>query len=583
MNALDRLREVIPLGSVLQVKQTEVIPFEMVSTTPNKYANAFNGMWGAGGYAPIVNTIWNGEKNFGELGPVLKYIVDHDRLGRRAWQLDMDNETAHTAIREKNKWMLGPGLRLDAEPQEEVLKNEGIKLDVGKFNDQVESYWKVYVRSKESDYAKRANLQKIAKRAVKNKSVRGDVLVVLRVEDNGNVTTQLIDGEHVATPPYFSPVPNTNQLVDNYIGYDYMNPETNRRVRWGVEIDDNGEPVAYHVRTGVGLEFKTIKAYDSLGFLRAYLYVGEEYRLDNLRGIPEITPSMETTKQLDDYSAAMVSSAVERARLAYFIEHEKGTDQIDPRTQNLAEMVGAPLSMDVPVDVNGNILANTIATSSQKQTYNLPPGAKIAAPESKMEARFEEFYDTRRNSTFATMGIAPEIAKQLYTGSYSASRASTNGQQYTIDIDREDTGDQFYAPIYILQLHMWICLYKVDAPGYIDALMSGNTMVLNAYRYANWLGNPVPQIDKYKEVMAARAELGTNFDHVPLNSVEKATRDLGNGNYKANVKQMGQELKDAAAQGLKPVEKAPVQNKVDDTDKEDTPPPKKKKKKTGAE
>lgn len=530
---------------------------EQITNKPEIKADfGLNGGWGVGGSgAPIINVIYGGEKNIGELGPALKYTVDHVALGIRAWQMDMENEVAHNIVKQKVRWVIGDGLDLDAEPQIDVLSKYGVKLDPEKFNKEVESLWKVYGSAKVADYANRVNLHKIAKRAMKNAETWGDCLVVLRADKSGNVKVQLIDGQWVQTPVGLSYVGNVNELIDNKIAYDFIWTNGNR-VRWGVEIDDNGEHVAYHVRTGVSLEYERIQCRGSRsGSLMAYLVYGSEYRLDNLRGIPSITQNMESAKQLDEYTSAMVSGVVERAKLAMFFTHEKGTIETSPIQDNFLKAHGVDINL--PVDADGKNIARDVAVTTNKQVFNLPAGADVKAIQSDQETHYKEFYETRRNAMCATFGMPPEVASMLYGGSYSASRAATNGFQYSLNIDRDEFGDQFYQPIYDLQLDLWVLTGKVTAPGYLNALLTRDEFVLAAYRYANWNGDPVPQIDALKEVQAYREMLGTAFNRVPLTTVEKITRNLANGSFKANLKQAADELQETEKSGIEPLKEFP--------------------------
>jgi hypothetical protein len=517
--------------------------------------------YGAGGgargtFTPVINILYAGEKNLGELGPAIKYDVDHFALGTRAWQLDLTSDVCHTAVKQRGRWVLGTGLRLDAEPQIDVLKMFKISLDAEKFNQQVEPLWKVYASGKIADYANRVGLHKIAKRALKNAETWGDVLVVMRVSKSVHVKVQLIDGQWVQTPVGLSyqQTPQ-NELVDNKIGYDFVWTNGNR-VRWGVEIDNDGQHVAYHVRTGIGLQYERIPAKGAKsGETMAFLVYGSEYRLDNLRGVPRITPSMEAAKQLDDYTSATIGGAVERQRIAWYLYHEKGTNDGSPIEDNFLRANG--IDQNLQTTNNGKEIARDAVATYNKQILNPTAGTEIRAIESDQEIHYKEVQETLRNTQYATMDIPPEVASMMYGGSYSASRAATNGFQYSLNIDRDDFGDQFYQPIYNLQLDIWVLTGLITAPGYLDALMRKDEIILAAYRYANWLGDPVPQIDKYKEVQAARLELGTAFDHVPLNTVQKATSDLGNGNFKANVAQAGKELEDTEAADIEPLKESP--------------------------
>lgn len=534
----------------------------------------------AGGNTPITTVLYSGEKNFGEMGPVIKNVLDHDKLGRRAWDAYLKDEVVANITKKKTRFKVGRGLHLDAEPKNDVLQLFGINLteeQIEEFNKKVESLWSVYANTPGiADYANRVPLGKIATRADINASNRGDVLIILRVDENDMVKVQLIDGEHVSTPVGLSTISNTGELVDNHIGFDYVWKNGNR-IRNGVEIDDTGAHVAYHVRNGIGLEWKRIAARNRFGSLIAYLYTGQEFRLDNTRGIPHSAQVMESGKQLDEYTSAAVSSAVERARIAYTIEHEVNAEGLDPRINNMLKVVGGTRdSMDLPVDVNGEELAREMAISTNKQTFNMPPGSKVNALDSKSEIRYKEFFETRENSMSASMDVPPEVARNVFTSSYSASRGAMNLFAFILGIERGEMGDGFYQPIYNLQLDMWVLRNKIDAPGYIEAMRNGNKLILGAYRHANWEGQPLPEIDELNSVKAARLMLGEAFDHVPLSTVEKQMKKLGTGNYRASVVQAGEELKEAGEYGIEPKQKG-VPLPEDKTDGE-TPDDKEKKK-----
>lgn len=513
------------------------------------------GGWSGGGWGAVTTMIYGGEKTLGAMGPATRNVLDHNTLGIRAWELDLNNETCHTAIKESSRWILGTGLRLDSEPQIDVLKMYGITLDSEKFNEQTEPLWKVFASARVADYANRESLHKVAKKALKNSKVRGDVLVILRVNKAGIVKVQLIDGQHVQTPVGLAYVGSYDKMVDNSIGYDFVWTNGNI-IRWGVEIDDTGEHVAYHIRTGVGLTYERIPARGGKSnSLMAYMVYGGEYRLDNLRGIPSVTPNMEGAKQLDAYTAATVEGAVERAKIAWYAYHEKGTEEKSPIEDNF--LAAAGYDNDLQTTNNGVELARNVASTYNKMLLNPSAGTDIKAVESKQEIQYAEFFKTRQNSTFATFGIPPEVATMLYGGSYSASRAATNGFQYSLNIDREDFGAQFYQPIYNLQLDIWVLQGLVQAPGYLSALLSENEIILAAYRFANWEGDPVPQIDELKEVQAARLKLGTGFAHIPFSTAQKVTQNLGEGNFKANLAQSAKELDETDSAGIEPLKEFP--------------------------
>ena len=147
----------------------------------------------------LFSSVFDGEKTPGEIGLAKNYVLDHDTLRARGWQFYLDSEITQTVINRFVTWVVGKGLKLEAEPIEEILESEGIKLDFNQFSKAIESRFKVYSNSRVSDHAGLSNIHKNAVEAYKNAIVSGDCLTILRIK-NGNVTTEIIDGVHIVTP-----------------------------------------------------------------------------------------------------------------------------------------------------------------------------------------------------------------------------------------------------------------------------------------------------------------------------------------------------------------------------------------------
>jgi len=508
--------------------------------------------------APMLQKMFSGEKDAYSIGPIIKYNMDNQALGQRSWQLYIEGETIHTVVNQKAKWVVGKALRLQSAPKKSYLKKKGVSLDEKgweKLTKDIEELWDLASnKSSMMDYAGRDPFNKLTKRIYLNKSNWGDVLVIHRIDKNNIVTTQIVDGQWVVTPVGKVVIGGETKLVDNKVGYDWVWEETGNRVRNGVEIGSKGEHVAYWLRDGISLVYKRIPAKNRQGLLMAYLVYGTENRLADTRGIPETTTNMQSSKQLDEFTDAFVSSAVEEAKLTYFFTHEKGTEEKDPRRDAMAKIVGSRgASLDNPVTIDGQELANRVAATTKKMTFNLGEGTDVVTPESRRLLNYAEFRKSRFEADSATVGIPPEVASQLYGSSYSASRAATNGWQYMLNIDRDDFGNQLHQRVYNLQLMVWIMAGEIDAPGYLEAFFAGDAMTIAAWQYAEWRGAPVPQIDEKKEVEAIRLKLGLGSVHMPLTDFESACDALGTGDYTDISAQYSQEMRDADDLGIEKV------------------------------
>lgn len=494
-----------------------------------------------GNSIPMFTVSYDGEKNLGEIGPIKNYKPDYDALRMRSWQAFYESEIAQTVIKKFKIWIIGSGLKLQADPVKLVLKSEGIDISTEDFNELAEARFRVYSHSKEADYAGMNNLHRQANEAYLNAIVGGDVLVVLRYI-NGEVKSQIIDGSHIVSP----------------LGSDILQEIKGRgnQIRNGIELSPEGRHVAYYVRKqGELFAVDRVAARgDQSGLLMAYLVYGLKYRLDNHRGVPLVAVILETIKKMERYKEATVGSAEERQKIAFSIEHSRDSDGENPMNKNLAKAFNYDAALsntDLPRTIEGKKLADTVAATSNKQAWNLPIGATLKLLESKNELYFKDFYTVNIELVCATIGIPPEVALSKYDSNYSASRAAIKDWENTINVGRKDFATQYYQPFYNLWLLTEILKNKIQAPGYLKAIQEKNNMVLNAYQTARFVGVGVPHIDPLKEVKAEREKLGEKGKNLPLTTLEAATEALNGGDSDSNVAQFVEELQEAEELGLK--------------------------------
>ena len=520
---------------------------KMDNPPPPPQREAFRGSV-AGSYGMT----FNGEKNVGDLGPIRQYSLDHNSLRLRSWQLFLESEICQIVFQRHVRWVIGDGLKLQAEPQADVLESEKITADTSDFSKAVEARFRVYSSSRMVDYSNMEGLAAIATKAMKDAIIGGDVLVVLRLV-KGTVKVQLIDGAHVGNPNGVSFLGNGETLADN-----------GNRIRHGIEIDATGQHIAYHVRKGgTNLEYERIPARGAKsGALMAFMVYGLKYRLDNIRGIPLISAVMETAKKMDRYKEATLASAEERAKIPYTVEHDllsTGENPFNSPTLKAlqATMGNAGTDAGAEAFAEAALVAQTIAATSNKNVYNMPGGSKLKALESDAENNFAEFFTTNIDLVCATVGIPPNVAMMKYNDSFSASRAGLKDWEHSMQVTRKDFAFQFYQNVYNFWLSVEILSNKIVAPGYLESVAKGNAMALEAYQYARWAGTPVPHIDPVKEVTAQRLMLGEDSANIPLTTFEAAAENLNNGDFQSNLTQYADEKKASGKLGIKDVDSTP--------------------------
>lgn len=481
---------------------------------------------------------YDGEKNFGEMGPIKDYRLDYEALRLRSWQSYLESEVTQMVVNRQLTWIIGTGLKLQSQPAVKALQTEGIKIsstDKQELTEKIESRWSVFANSCRISADNEENLHDIARTVKKNSFLGGDILVVMRYR-RSQIVIEKYDGADVCSP---------------YGGDDYYAAATGRGtvIRNGIEMTKRGKHIAYFVKDK-NYKFTRIPAYSTVtGSRVAFLVFGLKSRLNNTRGIPLISVVLETLAKLDRYKEATVGSAEEVAKIAYQVVHQSYSTGENPNKQRLAKAFDASRSDELPKDDAGRQLADKVTATTNKQTFNNPVGAELKQLESNnRELYFSDFYDKNINIVCAALGIPPDVAKQMFDGSYSASRAALKDWEHSLGLLRDDMAKQFYKRVYDFWLETEILKNKITLTGYDKAKAQGNYTIVEGYQTARWVGATVPHIDPVKEVKAIRAKLGKWADNLPLTNIEKATEELNGGDWHDNFDQamlerkMGKEL-----------------------------------------
>lgn len=533
------------------MKAPEVLTRIMNFFAPEPPAPAINARNGAGSgmgrYRTIGGFSYDGEKNAGELGPIKSYLPDYGVLRQRSWDVFLDSLVCQIVIKKYTSWTIGKGLKLQSEPETLVLEDEGININKEKWTRLLEARFRLFKRSRRADYSNMSSLNILESEAFKNAKVGGDVLVILRYI-KGEIKVQLIDGAHVVSPNNFTGNERFPHILDN-----------GNRILHGIEIAPNGEHVAFHVvKPSINsYNFRTerIPARGRKnGMLMAFMVYGSKYRLDSVRGLPLLSVILETAKKMERYHDATLGSAEERQKIAYTIEHQAfstGENPIANQTVIARNTLLNNPNGELPKDSLGDELADKIAASTMKQTFNLPLGAAMKEVTSKNELYFKDFIEKNIDITCAGVEIPPNVAMSKYDANFSASRAALKDWDNTLNIQREYFSQQFLQPIFEFFFFIQVHLRKIKAPGYINAMERNDFMLLEAYYKTRFVGVPVPHIDPVKEVEAERLKLGDAALAIPLTTVEQSTEKLGEGDSETNLEQFAIELKNSKALGVK--------------------------------
>lgn len=472
----------------------------------------------------VVETIFDGEKTQGELGAPLMYVPSYTSLSYRSWQAYTESDLAQIIVKAHVNWVIGSGLKLQSEPIESVINDEGFSFDKDAFTKKVETRFRLYAKTNDSIHNGMMNFNKTQRIAYLNAAIGGDVLCILRISDNDLPTLQLVDGIFVQTP-----------------GMDKIEEARNRgnEIIHGVEVDANKKHLKFYVANKEG-GFDEVDAVGKNSKREvAFLLYGTDYRIDSVRGMPLLSAVLEKIKKLDRYNEAIVAGAEEGAKVPWWFEHNQHSTGDNPDLSKLTSALGdpdqqTPSDDDLVVDMTSQTTA--IRRTYEKEPYNLPVGATMKKLDSGMANDQEAFTTGNFVYICAALEIPYEVALMKYVNSFSSSRMASQSFLFILNIKRTLFSDGFANKYYNLFLDLQILSGKIQADGYFTARTKKDVILLQAYRNSRFTGPGVPQADPLKEVKAEAEKINNN-----LGTHEQAIERLNGGDFDATVNKLAVE------------------------------------------
>ena len=491
------------------------------------------------GYNPIFDDVFDGEKTPGELGAIYDTTPDHIRLRLRAYDMNLKTDLVKIITGKFFKWVIGSGLKHQAEPNQTVLSMSGINLSLEQmstFKKNTEALFDVYTSSKYSDYHKKDWFHEKASEAFNTAFLGGDCLCVVRVDKYGP-NIQVIDGQQVSTP------------------FDEKGKGEGNTIKHGIELSAKGEHIAFwvsNIKEDLSIGHTRIKSTNSNGNLMAWMVYGTKERIDHHRGIPVISSIIEKIAKLDRYVEASVSKAEQTANVVYAFEHTDSSTGENILTQSLSSKKNIGGNEEETAYEKNGTTASMLRQSTSGTVMNLTPGSKLTSLSNTGETSFNEFFRAVFVCLCAAVDIPEEVALQKYEQNYSSSRAAINGWEHIVEIYRQKFAKKFYDPFYRVWLEYQVLNGKIEAPGFLEAQRREDFMAIEAYFGSRFSGKKMPHIDPAKEAKAIRTLLGD--ETTALISYEQATEASGYGDWDSNFKKSLEESK------LIPIIEEPIQN-----------------------
>jgi len=458
-------------------------------------------------------------------------LYDLGTLRGRSRDLIRNTPLATGAINTVATNVVGTGLKLQSRIDRDVLSLTEEKADIWEAN--TEREWRLFSESQECDVARTLRFPEIQALIFRQTLENGDVFVLLsRFERPGSpylLRLQTIEADRVCNENYQM---NTTDLAG------------------GVKKDAHGAPVEYQILTthpgslrGIKSEWQKVQAFGTKTGERNVLHLFTTLRPGQSRGVPYLSPVIESLKQLDRYTEAELMAAVVSGLFTVFLKTESGDTTLD--LDDLADETGAK-SSDTDYKLgNGAIIS--LGRDEEIQTAN--PGRPNAA--------FDPFVISILRQVGVALEIPYEILVKHFTSSYSAARAALLEAWKFFNARRYWLASNFCQPVYEAWMREAVAMGRIGAPGFFT-----DPIVRKAYCGAEWVGPAKGMIDELKEVQAAekRIDLG-------VSTLSEVTAEMTGGDWEKKHPQTVKEHEARAKAGL--IEKRTPEKTDTETDKEE--------------
>ena len=455
-----------------------------------------------------------------KLSPVSDINLNLSTLRNRSSSLAINTPIGSAVIETMSLYVIGSGLKLSPKIDSEVLGLS--QSEARNWEEKTRREWEIYSNSVNVDFYRRNNFKDLQQIAFTNMLIDGDTFVLYRrvspesIRNPYTLKLQIIEGNRVSNP-------NQSEM---YTGNIVINPNNGNRIIDGVEIDRYGRLKAYWISSGVPsditeqaynkIEWERVEAYGEETGSRNILQICRDVRPGQTRGVPFMSPVIETIKQISRYVDAELDSAITRSFYSLFF-----TQFTQPTQFDLNQLSNEDRE---PIDTTGFTLSPGTVTS-------LPMGVDVKAIDSSKQSAFPAFIIELMKQIGASIGISYEVLLHHFSSSYSASRAALLQSWDNFKRWRTIFVRDFCQPIYEQFLIEAIAHGRIKADRFFS-----DPIYRQAWSKADWYGTSMSVLDPKKEMEATKLKL-----ELGLTTHEKEAAELTGTNYFDNIDQLTHE------------------------------------------
>ncbi|WNC90949.1 phage portal protein [Paraburkholderia sp. FT54] len=422
-----------------------------------------------------------------------------DRMVSRSRDLARNDGWASGGITRILDNTVGAHMRLSANPDWQYLRRFNEKFDptwADEFRKAVEALWRGYSEDlgRYNDVTRQLTMSQQLRLALRHKLIDGEDLFVAHwmPERIGRGAAQFATAFLLVDPDRLS---NPYQMVDT------------KYLRGGVEIDDYGVPVAYHIRKAhqndwynavESMEWERVEREDEDGWRRV-IHDFERDRAGQNRGIGVFTPVLAHAKMLARYYGVELQAATVATIFGTYV-----TSPYDPK------MVEAAMDSDGEElgfyqDLRADWSKERPAMLSGVRVPTLAPGEEIKQVNAAHpHVGFEDFAHEMLRSIAAAMGVSAEqITQDWSKTNYSSARAALLESWKTLSRRSAEFKTGTATPLYSSWLQEAMERGDLDDVLPTSGLIPEFVEAATAYSRCDWLGVARGWVDPVKEKQGA--------------------------------------------------------------------------------
>lgn len=375
-----------------------------------------------------------------------------------------------------------------------------------------------------------------------------------------SIAMALMSGETLMVAEWLKdkrrPFSTAVQLISPFRLSNPMGRENTNNLRNGIEIDDYGRPIAYHIRVKMPGEitwemddwtWKRVEAEHPWG-RKKVIHRYEAMQPAQNRGISEMAASLKDMHATRRFSDAMLQKAVLQASYAAAIETELPSETIwgamggvTDQGSPIAQMLGTYMqSMDKYMRGAQNIRVN------EQRVPVLYPGTKFhVSPLGHPDSMGSDFEMSFLRRIASNLGLSYEQFSRDYTKTnYSSARASMAETGKYMASRKKIIADAVASDIYVLWLEEEVARGNIPLPPGYKADDWYDPVVREAISQCHWIGASRGQIDEKKETDAAVMRMAAN-----LSTLEDECARLGT-DWRQVMEQQAREMRRRRKLGL---------------------------------